>query len=111
MEGPNRELTHRLRALWPATLILNPFTYPEAAGPDALNLIEDGTADLVAYGQPLIPSPSAPAPVTLIRSAAGPAGAAPAACGEVTSSSPHTIASPPDLTRAPLVSVDRLCTQ
>uniref|UniRef100_UPI001CED35A8 alkene reductase n=1 Tax=Streptomyces sp. NK08204 TaxID=2873260 RepID=UPI001CED35A8 len=50
MEGPDRDLTTRLRKAWPGTFVLNPFTHPEVTGPEALKLIEDGTADMVAYG-------------------------------------------------------------
>ncbi|MFC4063546.1 alkene reductase [Actinoplanes subglobosus] len=61
MEGPDRELTGKLRAQWPATLILNPFTYPDATGPEALKLIEDGAADLIAFGSQFIANPDLPA--------------------------------------------------
>lgn len=50
MEGPDRSLTARLRKAWPGTFVLNPFTYPDATGPDAQTLVEDGSADMVAYG-------------------------------------------------------------
>ncbi|MFH8633544.1 alkene reductase [Streptomyces lydicus] len=60
MEGPNRELTPRLRKVWPGTFVLNPFTYPDATGPDALGLIEDGSADMVAYGALFLANPDLP---------------------------------------------------
>ncbi|WP_407551632.1 alkene reductase [Streptomyces sp. Pv4-95] len=60
MEGPNRDLTPRLRKSWPGTFVLNPFTYPDATGPDALGLIEDGSADMVAYGALFLANPDLP---------------------------------------------------
>ncbi|MGW7637868.1 oxidoreductase, partial [Streptomyces decoyicus] len=60
MEGPNRDLTPRLRKNWPGTFVLNPFTYPDATGPDALGLIEDGSADMVAYGALFLANPDLP---------------------------------------------------
>ncbi|MFE9799849.1 alkene reductase [Streptomyces goshikiensis] len=61
MEGPDRSLTARLRGDWPGTFVLNPFTYPDATGPDALKLVEDGTADMVAYGALFLANPDLPA--------------------------------------------------
>ncbi|MGW7008537.1 alkene reductase [Streptomyces sp. NPDC054933] len=61
LEGPDRDLTTRLRKAWPSTFILNPFTHPEATGPDALALIEDGTADMIAYGALFLANPDLPA--------------------------------------------------
>jgi N-ethylmaleimide reductase len=61
MEGPDRELTTRLRTAWPGTFVLNPFTHPEVTGPEALQLIEDGTADMVAYGALFLANPDLPA--------------------------------------------------
>ncbi|MEX2972521.1 alkene reductase [Streptomyces sp. C184] len=60
MEGPNRDLTPRLRKAWPGTFVLNPFTYPDATGPDELGLIEDGSADMVAYGALFLANPDLP---------------------------------------------------
>ncbi|MFE1174400.1 alkene reductase [Streptomyces sp. NPDC058773] len=60
MEGPDRELTARLRKDWPGTFVLNPFTYPDVTGPDALELIEDGSADMVAYGALFLANPDLP---------------------------------------------------
>ncbi|MGW9431012.1 alkene reductase, partial [Streptomyces decoyicus] len=57
MEGPDRSLTARLRKDWPGIFVLNPFTYPDATGPDALKLIEDGSADMVAYGALFLANP------------------------------------------------------
>ncbi|MGW0751370.1 alkene reductase [Streptomyces sp. NPDC002587] len=60
MEGPDRDLTARLRKAWPGTFVLNPFTYPEVTGPEALKLIEDGVADMVAYGALFLANPDLP---------------------------------------------------
>ncbi len=61
MEAPEqRDLTLRIRKNWPGTLILNPATAPEPTGPDALALIEDGTADLISFGQLFIANPDLP---------------------------------------------------
>ncbi|MEV0537226.1 alkene reductase [Kitasatospora sp. NPDC050463] len=61
MEGPDRDLTGRLRKAWPGMFVLNPFTYPEVTGPEALKLVEDGTADMVAYGALFLANPDLPA--------------------------------------------------
>ncbi|MEU2716282.1 alkene reductase [Streptomyces sp. NPDC007205] len=60
MEGPDRDLTVRLRKAWAGTFVLNPFTYPDATGPDALVLIEDGSADAIAYGALFLANPDLP---------------------------------------------------
>ncbi|GAB7032483.1 alkene reductase [Streptomyces sp. NPDC021749] len=60
MEGPDRDLTAHLRKAWPGTFILNPFTHPDPTGPDALRLIEDGSADMVAYGALFLANPDLP---------------------------------------------------
>ncbi len=56
-----RDLTRRLRGLWRRSLILNPDTRPNPTGPGVLALIEDGTADLVAYGALFLANPDLPA--------------------------------------------------
>ncbi|PBC75759.1 N-ethylmaleimide reductase [Streptomyces sp. TLI_235] len=61
MEGPDGDLTARLRKAWPSTFVLNPFTHPDVTGPDALKLVEDGTADMVAYGALFLANPDLPA--------------------------------------------------
>ncbi|MFI9240176.1 alkene reductase [Streptomyces sp. NPDC053079] len=61
IEGPDRELTHRLRKQWPAAFVLNPLTYPRPTGPDALGLIADGTADMVSFGALFLANPDLPA--------------------------------------------------
>ncbi|MGW0949969.1 oxidoreductase, partial [Streptomyces sp. NPDC002623] len=60
MEGPDRELTLQLRKQWQGTFILNPFTHPNPTGPDALNLVEDGIADAVAFGALFLANPDLP---------------------------------------------------
>ncbi|UUU34842.1 alkene reductase [Streptomyces sp. CA-210063] len=60
-EAPGqRELTQRLRKLFSGTLILNPAT-DGPTGPDDLALVEDGTADIVAFGQLFLANPDLPA--------------------------------------------------
>jgi N-ethylmaleimide reductase len=61
LENADRDLTRRLRAQWRGTLILNPFTHPEPTGPEALSLIEDGTADIISYGALFLANPDLPA--------------------------------------------------
>ncbi|THA49402.1 alkene reductase [Streptomyces sp. A1136] len=55
-----RELTVRLRRQWPGTFILNPFTGTEPTGLKELDLIKDGTADLIAYGALFLANPDLP---------------------------------------------------
>ncbi|GHE05357.1 alkene reductase [Streptomyces alanosinicus] len=61
MEGPDRELTRELRKRFPGTFVLNPFTHPAATGPEALDLLDDGSADLIAYGALFLANPDLPA--------------------------------------------------
>ncbi|GAB2880760.1 alkene reductase [Streptomyces mayteni] len=56
-----RELVRLLRKEWPGTLVLNPFTGAEPTGPAELKLVEDGTADLIAYGSLFVANPDLPA--------------------------------------------------
>ncbi|MFD2470268.1 alkene reductase [Amycolatopsis silviterrae] len=60
LEGPDRDLTKRLRKDWPGVFVLNPFTHPEPTGPDSLGLVEDGTADLIAFGALFLANPDLP---------------------------------------------------
>lgn len=60
-ESAGRELTRKLRAQWPGTLVLNPATYPNPTGPEQLALIEDGTADIVSFGALFLANPDLPA--------------------------------------------------
>jgi N-ethylmaleimide reductase len=61
LEGPDRELTARLRKAWAGRLVLNPFTHPDVTGPEALALVEDGSADMIAYGALFLANPDLPA--------------------------------------------------
>ncbi|MER6998403.1 alkene reductase [Streptomyces sp. NPDC000410] len=56
----HRELTLALRKASTSTFILNPFT-DGPTGPDALALVEDGVADIVAYGALFLANPDLPA--------------------------------------------------
>lgn len=61
MEAPGqRDLVKQLRAGWPNTLILNPFTAGEPTGPGELDLIDDGVADLIAFGALFLANPDLP---------------------------------------------------
>ncbi|MFJ9828219.1 alkene reductase [Streptomyces sp. NPDC101160] len=55
-----RELTLALRKAFSGVFILNPAT-EDPTGPDDLALIEDGTADLVAFGALFLANPDLPA--------------------------------------------------
>ncbi|MFI8194714.1 alkene reductase [Streptomyces sp. NPDC085946] len=61
IEGTDRGLTARLRKTWPSTFVLNPLTHPHPTGPDALALIQDGTADMIAFGALFLANPDLPA--------------------------------------------------
>ncbi|MES4907167.1 MULTISPECIES: alkene reductase [unclassified Streptomyces] len=62
LEAPGvRDLVLRLRKEWPGTFILNPFTGTDPTGPEELGLVEDGTADLIAYGALYLANPDLPA--------------------------------------------------
>ncbi len=60
-EAPGRrELTQRLRKLFSGTLVLNPATEAPTGTAD-LALIEDGSADIIAFGQLFLANPDLPA--------------------------------------------------
>ncbi|WP_431038203.1 alkene reductase [Streptomyces sp. P6-2-1] len=62
MEAPGvRDLLLRLRKQWPGTFVLNPFTDGAPTGPESLKLVEDGTADLLAFGALFLANPDLPA--------------------------------------------------
>ena len=62
MEVPGmRPLTLALRKQWPRTVILNPDTRPNPTGLDQLELVEDGTTDLIAFGSLFMANPDLPA--------------------------------------------------
>ncbi|MEU6667181.1 alkene reductase [Streptomyces sp. NPDC046727] len=58
--GDFRDLTPLLRKRFSGSLVLNPAT-EGPTGPDALALVEDGSADLIAYGQLFLANPDLPA--------------------------------------------------
>ncbi|WP_084510759.1 alkene reductase [Nocardia lijiangensis] len=60
LEGPDQSLTERLRKDWPGTFVLNPFTHPEPTGHGSLGLIEDGAADVIAFGALFLANPDLP---------------------------------------------------
>jgi N-ethylmaleimide reductase len=59
-EGPDRDLTRKLKGLWPQVFILNPFTAPDVTGLPELELIGDGTADMIAFGSLFLANPDLP---------------------------------------------------
>jgi N-ethylmaleimide reductase len=59
-ERAGRDLTRRIRAAWPNTLILNPDTGSTPTGPADLRLIEDDITDLLAFGANFIANPDLP---------------------------------------------------
>ncbi|GAA4623523.1 alkene reductase [Actinoallomurus vinaceus] len=61
VENADRDLTRRLRKDWPGAFILNPFTHPAPTGREALDLVEDGTADMIAFGALFLANPDLPA--------------------------------------------------
>ncbi|MBT2233685.1 alkene reductase [Nonomuraea sp. NEAU-A123] len=61
VESADRDLTRRLRKEWPGAFILNPFTHPAPTGSEALELVEDGTADMIAFGALFLANPDLPA--------------------------------------------------
>ncbi|MGW0537469.1 alkene reductase [Streptomyces sp. NPDC003032] len=60
VEGPDRDLTRHLRQAWPGTFILNPFTHPDTTGPKDLALVDEGLADLIAFGAMFVANPDLP---------------------------------------------------
>lgn len=58
--GPIRDLVRALRANFEGPFILNPET-GGITGPEALALVEDGTADMVAFGALFLANPDLPA--------------------------------------------------
>ncbi|QLY31218.1 alkene reductase [Nocardia huaxiensis] len=61
MEAGDRQLTVDLRHRFGGVFILNPATGDRPTGPQDLALIEDGTADLIAFGQLFLANPDLPA--------------------------------------------------
>ncbi|MER5428400.1 alkene reductase [Streptomyces sp. NPDC002588] len=60
LEGPNRSMTGRLRKDWPGTFVLNPHTSPGPTDHRSLGLIEDGAADMLAFGALFVANPDLP---------------------------------------------------
>ena len=61
METADHDLTRRLRQHWTSRFILNPATPESFTGPDQLHLIDDGEADLLAFGAAFLANPDLPA--------------------------------------------------
>ncbi|TDE27104.1 alkene reductase [Actinomadura sp. 6K520] len=64
MEELNREMTRRIRAAWPGTLILNPHPTPDsfpATPEEGAEALRDGVADAVAFGELWLANPDLPA--------------------------------------------------
>ncbi|MEU5865405.1 alkene reductase [Nonomuraea sp. NPDC047529] len=60
MEAGDRELTRALRRRFAGPLVLNPHTGDRPTGPEDLALIDDGTADLIAFGRLFLANPDLP---------------------------------------------------
>lgn len=60
LESRAPEFTPALRAAWDGVLMLNPATPGGRTGPEQLALIENGTADLLSFGQLFIANPDLP---------------------------------------------------
>jgi N-ethylmaleimide reductase len=60
MEATDRVLTADLRQRFGGPFILDPATPGAPTGPDELTLIEDGTADLIAFGGLFLANPDLP---------------------------------------------------
>ncbi|ASU85846.1 alkene reductase [Nocardiopsis gilva YIM 90087] len=59
--GPIRDISTDLRKRFDGAFILNPYTPDRPTGLDELSLIEDGTADILAYGIAFLANPDLPA--------------------------------------------------
>lgn len=60
MEADDRELTLALRRQFSGVFILNPQTGERPTGPEDLALIEEGTADVITFGQLFLANPDLP---------------------------------------------------
>jgi N-ethylmaleimide reductase len=60
LEAGDRELTLTLRREFGGTFVLNPHTGERPTGPEELALVEDGTADLIAFGRLFLANPDLP---------------------------------------------------
>lgn len=61
LETTAPDFTRELRKAWDGVLMLNPSTPGSTTGPEQLRLIEDGTADVLSFGQLFIANPDLPA--------------------------------------------------
>ncbi|QKW33560.1 alkene reductase [Actinomadura sp. NAK00032] len=64
MEELNRDMTRRIRAEWPGTLILNPHPTPEsfpATPEEGAEALREGVADAIALGELWLANPDLPA--------------------------------------------------
>jgi N-ethylmaleimide reductase len=59
-EGRATALTSRLREQWSSVFILNPFTPSGPTGPEQLELVATGAADMISYGALFIANPDLP---------------------------------------------------
>ncbi|MGC4895860.1 alkene reductase [Micromonospora sp. DT31] len=59
-EGPDPDFTGRLRERWSGPVILNPYTPGAYTGPEALDLVRTGAADLVSFGALFLANPDLP---------------------------------------------------
>lgn len=60
LEAGDRELTRTLRRRFGGTFVLNPYTGNRPTGPEELALVEDGTADMLAFGRLFLANPDLP---------------------------------------------------
>lgn len=60
MEAGDRELTLALRRSFAGAFMLNPHTDGRPTGPEELALVEDGTADMISFGQLFLANPDLP---------------------------------------------------
>ncbi len=60
LETTAPEFTRVLRAAWSGVMMLNPATPGSRTGPEQLSLIDQGAADLIAFGQLFIANPDLP---------------------------------------------------
>ncbi|MFB9906894.1 alkene reductase [Allokutzneria oryzae] len=59
-EGPDRELTLKIRERFSGTLVLNPFTGQRPTDHSDLHLVESGVADVLAFGALFLANPDLP---------------------------------------------------
>ncbi|MFI5610140.1 alkene reductase [Amycolatopsis sp. NPDC051903] len=59
-EGPYRDITQQIRKEFDGVLVLNPSTPGSTTDKESLELIEDGTADVITFGQLFLANPDLP---------------------------------------------------